>query len=70
MAWLDSVLKGGFWDFMETNLVTFLLLTICAMQVFPTEYRTLGSSLCVSLAIVANAANAELYPLILETIGK
>jgi hypothetical protein len=45
------------------------LILLVFLQVFPTEFRTLGSSLCVSIAILANAANAELYNPLLNLIG-
>ena len=42
----------------------------CFSQVFPTEIRTLGTGICVSLATLANAFNAEFYHFMLHHIGK
>jgi len=42
---------------------------LLAAEVFPTDIRTLGTGLCVSLATLANAFNAEFYHIVLHRIG-
>lgn len=45
------------------------VLHLLTAEVFPTNVRSMGSSLTLSLAMIGNAANASLYPVIQRQIG-